>query len=370
MKIESDTKSGLNMGLMKSRKGFLPIIGTVVMVIGVLVVGFFALKGAGLIKGTELSIKDSTDSTQDRINNDVAQTGKITITPDTVKYDFIASNPLDVSGTVDYNAESVKVQADAGDAIESYTTDTDGTAASSSLELGYGPQYHAWVLATKNTSLSVGPVLMDSQKLPAKYTARLDVPLFDHPRISVYDNKERGDVWCTGDLSAAGATVDLNYARTCYSTTNSTAKALGNSESMDWTFTIDTAQYKTWGGVHNYIAVDRDATDYASSGLSFDGVALKEVSKSTVLNANDADALQAYEKLYELPVNIGESDSELRLKVETKATGTVDADMKVRFLTSVYRVNEAGTGIEEAIFNSAGTELAQDGPIEVTIDIS
>lgn len=381
-KIESNAPSGFNFGLMKSKKGMVPVLMSLLAIVGAVVLIGGVLSWAGVIKlsnptGDEaLNIRQTNQGTQDRLN-DAASTAAASGLPPVpstglTQFDFIAVNPNDDSGTTDWNAVSVKVQEQGtNNALKSYTTDADGTFASASMDLTYGKKYNAWVVVSQNTTGSAGPFTIDTKNYGAAGDLTIDVPDFDHIRLkSCYDEINRGAMWNNQDVSAAGTTIDLaTTGSIIYSTTNATATALGNSDNFEMSCKIDVADYKQWGDVRNFVIVDADASDYENVGVKIDGKKLEEVGKS-VLHDDDQGYLSAYEEVFHMPMNIKAEDMELVLTAETKSTGTVDADMKMRFISEVYRVAENGRGIEKRVFNSAGTELYQTPAAESTIDIS
>lgn len=376
--FESNKPAGFNFGIMKSKKGAMPVLLSGLAVVGLIfIVGLIGLF-TGFIKlgdnaPNELSIRETNQGTQERLEQDM-QTGptKVMQLDESHSFHFIAVNPNDDSGSPDWNAVSVKVQkADTQDALLSYTTDSDGTEASAALSVGYGPTYNAWVVASKNATGSAGPFSLDTTKLVDPYTLTIDVPDFDHIRMSnCYDEINRGKVWNSQDASAAGTTIDLaTTGATFKSTTNNTATALGNSEVYKQSCDLDVADYKQWGDVRNFIAFDADSSDYSEVTYKFDGRNLDDVGKG-VLHPDDQGYLSAYEKLFHLDANIKATNVQRIVQVETKSTGTVDADMKERFLAEVYRVKEDGRGVEKRIFDSAGNELYQAPAAEITHDIS
>jgi len=380
-RIISNMPSGFNFRLMRNKKGIAPLLVSVLALVGGIVLIGGILAGFGVIDigdkaADALNIKETNEGTQDRlddIEDGVASNGLPPI-PSTglTALHFIAVNPNDDSGTVDWNAVSVKVQQHGtNDALESYTTDADGTAASSALSVTYGNTYDMWVVVAQNTTGSAGPFVLNTKLYGAAKTITIDVPDFDHIRMkSCYDEINRGNVWNNQDNSAAGTTYDLATTGVIvYSTTNATALALGNSDNFEQSCKVDVADYKQWGDVRNFVLIDADATDYSSVSYKFDGEWLDEVGKSALENG-DQGFLAAYEEVFLLPVNIKSKDVTRVLAVETMSTGTVDADMKERFVSEVYRVAENGRGIEKSIFNSAGTELYQTPAAEVTHDIS
>lgn len=284
----------------------------------------------------------------------------------TTAMDFVTVNPLDQDGKPTYPAVTLKIQdADGSGALRSYTTDTDGTFAASSLTVNCGDGYMGYAPASKNTSASA--------KFP--FTAmkptdniQLDIEQIDHISVKAYDNLNHGDVYDTQD-GTAGDYEDIAAGAVTFKsvTGNTTAYAMSTDGELDMTFTMKVATQKTWGDLKNYIALDADASDYAKTPvLMFEGKALTEVGKGA-LDADDQGYLSGYEYIYELPYDISATSSELRLKATAKASQDPDVDIVIKPVAESYWVD--GTKVVKSIFKSDGSEVLIS-PQTITIDVS
>lgn len=278
--------------------------------------------------------------------------------------DFIVYNPLDQDGTPTYTAVGLKLlKADGSGTLRSYTTDSDGTFASSSLSLNCGESYIAYAPASINTTASAEvSFTADAPNVDRE----IEVESIDLISIKAYDNNNHGDV------HDAGAETNTDYwdldsaSVTFKSTTNNTAHAMGVGGELDWTFKMKVASQKAWGDLQNYIAVDADMSDYAEPSLSFEGVALKEVGKGA-LDPDDQGYLAAYEYIYELPYDITETASQVRLMVNGKQSINPDVDIVLKPVAESYWVD--GTDLKRSIFKSDGTEVLTTART-ITLDIS
>ena len=105
---------------------------------------------------------------------------------------------------------------------------------------------------------------------------------------------------------------------------------------------------------------------YAKPTLSFNGVALNEVGKG-VLDPDDAGYLSSYEYIFELPFDITDTTSELRLKVNAKSSINPDVDIVLKPVAESYWVD--GTTVKRSIFKTDGTEVLTTART-ITLDIS
>ena len=285
----------------------------------------------------------------------------------TTSSDFITYNPLDLDGTPTYPAVALKIKAaDGSGALRSYTTDTDGTFASSSLGVDCGKQFIAYAPAGINATASAK---MDFTTDSPYFGEEIEVDSIDFMSVKAYDNDNNGDVWTTvnADEDTSKGYTDLDSASVTFqSTTNNTAHAMGVGGELDWTFKMKVGSQSSWGDLKNYIAVDADASDFAKPTMSFDGVALVEVGKGA-LNVDDAGYLAAYEYIFELPYDVTETTSELRLKTNAKSSINPDVDIVVKPVAESYWVD--GTTVKQSIFKTDGTEVLTTART-LTVDIS
>ena len=354
--------------LFNSRKGSMPIITGGLMVVGAIVIGFFALKGAGVLpsgdsEGVKLqasgySVQTNPDNPNEVIVNNCGSDRE-------TSYDSIIYNPLDDDGTATYISVTEYVQSVNGGALRTYTTDSDGTFASSSLTLDCGGKYMAYVPAVQNTTVSA---MFEVDTTGPTWDNMIGVEKVDHITVYAYDNKNKGFVYAsTGE--AAGTAKEMSSSGIEFdSTTNQTAYAMGTGSNLDMTFTVYTGATQTqWGDMKNYIVLDADKSDFGAPALSWNNVALTEVGMSA-LNTDDAAYLAGYEYVFALPDNVEEVTKELRLKVNAKSGQNPDSDIKVRFLTESLHVD--GTEIVQSIFDEGGNEIFTSPAQEITIDIS
>ena len=362
--------------LMRGKKGVIPIFGVIgaVVVVCAAIYGGYTWVTGGDDEDTDapkLTVTETVtmpDGTTKVVEKEIVQD-----TPfenncgdaKTTSSDFITLNPLDLDGTPTYPAVGLKVKAaDGSGTLRSYTTDTDGTFAASSLGLDCGRGFIAYAPASINTTAS-GKFEFSTDS--PYFDTEIEVDSIDFISVKVYDNDNNGDVYDTLDASATDY-EDLDTASVTFTSTtdNATAHAMGVGGELDWTLKMKVASQKSWGDLKNYIAVDADASDYAKPTLSFDGVALKEVGKG-VLDDDDAGYLSSYEYIFELPYDITETTSELRLKVNAKSSINPDVDIVVKPVAESYWID--GTTVKESIFKTDGTEVLTTART-ITLDIS
>lgn len=349
-----------------SKKAFMPLVTMGLMLIGVGVVGFFALKGLGII-GDNAKEQTLTIAESDVVMDSV--TGEVKVTncgadKDT-SFDIVAFNPLDDDGTPTYHAVAFKAQDGDGGALKSYTTDADGTFAGTSLSLNCPASYDIYAPASKNATASA---MFSIDTATPNTDRQVAVEQLDHITIYAYDEKNRGFVYDASDAVATDG-EELIAAKTFKSTTNNaTAYAMGTGSNLDFSFTVYTgATQRSWGDLKNYVIVDADKSDFGTPSMYWNGAALTEVGKAA-LKTDDAAYLSAYEYVFALSDDITEVQNNLRLKVNAKSGQNPDVDVKVRFVSESLYVD--GTDIKQGIFNAGGTEVLMTPAQEVTLDIS
>ena len=356
--------------LMQSKKGALPlIVAGALIVVGIAATLVYQNWDNGDSEEAQPLTVTETVTMPDGTNKTIVTTMD---PPDenncgdakTTSSDFIKYNPLDLDGTPTYPAVALKIKAaDGSGALRSYTTDTDGTFASSSLGVDCGKQFIAYAPAGINATASAK---MEFTTDSPYFNEELAVDTIDFMSVKVFDNDNNGDVYDTGADPANGY-HDLDTGSVTYqSTTNNTAHAMGVGGELDWTFKLKTGSQGSWGDLKNFIAVDADASDYAKPTLSFNGVALVEVGKGS-LNPDDAGYLAAYEYIYALPYDVTETTSKLNLQVNAKSSINPDVDIVVKPVAESYWID--GTTVKQSIFKTDGTEVLTTART-ITLDIS
>lgn len=360
-------------GMMVNKKGFLPP-----PVIGVLAVIGIAAGSIGIynyftgdssedqeelsVVKTQVTMPDGTIKDIERDTEDQAMCG----TDKKTSSDFITINPLDDDGTASYPSVTLKLKDTLGTgSLMSYTTDSDGTFAASSLSLTCGKEFDVYAPAVINETAS-GKFLFKT--MDPVNSMDLPIEALDHISVRAYDEINHGNVYDTGDASATD-NEDLAAGSVTFTSTtdNTTAYAMGTTSELHMTFTMSTAAQKSWGDLKNYIAVDADADDFAKAPtLIFEDKVLVQVGKGA-LNEDDQGYLSAYEYVYALPYDIGESSVELEIKAKAKSNQDPDSDIVIRPIAESYWLD--GTNIKKSIFKNDGTEVLMTART-ITIDIS
>ena len=356
-----------NVNFRQSKKGAAFLLPLILFGIGFVIGGpvLYILSGGHSDKPNQLKVVEDSVKNVDADSGDASPVILASCGDDrSTKADFIAVNPLDEDGTPTYHSLAIKVKkADGSGALRSYTTASDGGFAASSLGLVCGESYVAYVPAVTNTSAS-GMVKFTTNS--PYYDAELEIDSIDYIHVKAYDNKNHGDVYDTSDADATDYEDLANGVITFRSTTdNTTAYDMGVGGELDMTFTLKTDAQKSWGDLKNYIAIDADTSDYGEPAVFFNGMQLKEVGKAA-LSPDDAGYLSGYEYIYELPQDITEVSSELRLKVTAKASQDPDSDIQIQPIAESYWVD--GTNIKRSIFKSDGTPILTSFQV-IKIDI-
>ena len=359
--------------LMTSRKGNMMVtIVTIGALIGAVGGGVFLAEKFGLIDKAE----EQAASVVKKTTTVDGQTKEVVVDPDsaqmcgdgmTTEYDAIAVNPLDDDGTPTYPEVSLRIwKEDGSGAMRSYTTDTDGTFASSSLTLSCPQDYMAYVPAETNTTASAKfPISADQ----AVKDDQLEVENVDFIQMKAYDNLNKAYVYDSADADNSDYEDFADGTVTFKSTTdNSTATTLGTAGELDWTFRIKTDSQKAWGDLNNYLVVDADSTDYEEPSVYFGGKLLEDIGKAGLPHEDDQGVVSAYEYVYKLPADVTDRASELRIVVNGKSGINPDADIKGRFLAESISID--GTQPRMSIFTNDGTEVLMGSAQTFTLDIA
>ncbi|MFC1591696.1 hypothetical protein ACFL43_04155 [Thermodesulfobacteriota bacterium] len=355
--------------MLNNRKGNLALVIPILALAGLGFLGYGAYNhyfGDDNVKAGELGVvqtqvtnPDGSISTVERDTDSQILCGA---NKDTAM-NFVTVNPLDEDGTPSYPAVALKIIKESGaGALSTYTTDTDGTFASASLSQNCGESYVVYSPASINATASGKWDYTTSQP---NDNLLLEVDQLDHISVKAYDNVNHGAVYSIHDTSYEDmATASVTFKS---SADNSTAYAMATGGELDMSFTMKTATQRTWGDLKNYIALDADKTDFASTPVvMFEGQALTEIGKGA-LDPEDAGYLSSYEYVYALPYDIGESTSELRVKVQAKSSIDPDVDIVIRPIAESYWVD--GTQVKKSIFKNDGTEVLMTART-ITVDIS
>ncbi len=364
----SDRELPINRRMWRSKRGVMAIVTPILVIVAIVGLGFFAAKGLGWIPEKQ-EPKPLAIAQGDIAVNPV--THNVTITncganKDTA-YDLVAYNPLDEDGTATYPAVGFKAKDSRGGALKSYTTDTDGTFAGSSLGLNCPAHYDIYAPASKNTTASAH-FTMDTAT--PNDDDQVAVEQLDHITVYAYDNINKGFVYDDSDASATDGEELVDTTTFKSTTNNATAYAMGTGTHLDWTFTVYTgATQRSWGDLKNYVIVDADKSDFAPVSLYLDGKGLSPIDRAkSSLNDNDKGYLSAYEYVAELDEDIIESLKNLQLKATPKSGQNPDVDIKVRFVSESYYVD--GTEIKRGIFDAGGNEVLMAPAQEIVIDVS
>ncbi len=275
-------------------------------------------------------------------------------------------NPLNTSGTVFYPSSTVYVIDDAGIVKGTITVDSD--SAFETTNVNCGRNYKGVAVYSQNNLASSGK--FDIEATGGSVEFYVKTPVLSQLQGYVYDEIDKEYMRQNGFGNTTNTAVVLNGTANFRDTTTNIAEPLGNSEAFEFTATISAQTiYSGFSGVKKYVLVDADKTDYETVVVYQNGVQLQD--RKNLPSLDDASYTSAYEYAFEMrPEDLTTLQQPIKIAGQTKASGTVDADIVVWFVAEQYALDSGGSTIVSSVFDTSGNERAYSLPNRFTIDIS
>ena len=348
------------------KKGYGPL--AYIIVGGAIVVGALWLSNSGS-SGNALSAVTggSTVSNQDTVVK-VEQVGGSCPTDGDTTVQTLITNPLNTSGTAYYPTSSIYVLDKTSNKIVG-TVASGGDGLFDDITVDCGGKYSVVSTRTQNSFSASKMVDVDAEKASAKVW--LEAPVLGRLQATGYNEVSRASLYGSSFDPGQNATtaVVLNTSTTFEADAAGLAIALGNSESYDFSFKVNTnTDYTGFDGVKRYALVDAPAGEYEVPIVSLNSATLTD--RKGGVASGDASYLSAYEYAFEMPTALSRTQSDFRIRGQTKSTGTIASDIVVRFVAEQYAVSDTGTTIVSSIFDSAGNERSYSQANQFTINIS
>ena len=259
-------------------------------------------------------------------------------------------------------------------AFDQYTQYTSGTTAGggSSVNLKCGQPYKYYILSSQDAVYNpVAPIYLGTVQ-GSDASRVVSGSNFSKLKAKGYDNQNRGLVFNTADLSAAGTFG--NMGTTLRSTSNA-SYAMGVGTTLDYTVDVETIANSAHFGDSNiglYIAVDADKSQFDTPTVKINGVPLVDV-KNTELSADDTAALSSYEYVFKVPAGVQFNSAPTSVNIIVQSKSGVDPTQSpvMRFIGKASYVGADGFTINTGCFNKAsGAEILTATPQTVTIATS